>query len=167
MNIKQKPLWIRIGQRSLDVVEIYIPAGTFLTLFIAFLIQIFYRYFIVPLTWPMELSLFCYIWTILFGVCYALRDDAHITFDLIYDKAKSRGKLIMAIAGDFLILASFSIAFYPSLKYVQFMGFKKSNVLLIPMNWAYSPFLVFMIIVIGRYGYKLYRDCRSLIKGGV
>jgi TRAP-type C4-dicarboxylate transport system permease small subunit len=129
---------------------------------VVFLIQIFYRYFIVPLTWPMELSLFCYIWTILFSVGYGLRDDSHITFDLVYDRTPPGGQRIMRIAGDILVVSSFSIALYPSFKYIQFMGFKHSNAMGLPMQWVYAPYMVFMAIVIGRFGYRLYGDLRSL-----
>ena len=162
--VKQHPLQ-KSGQTILDIIEIYLPAITFTVLFVVFLIQIFYRYFIVPLTWPMELSLFCYLWTILFGVCYAQRDDEHIRFSLIYDKAKPKGQLVIRIIGNILLVSSFSIALYPSYKYVNFMGFKKSNVLLIPMNLAYFPFIIMMVILIGRFTVQLVKDLKILFRG--
>ena len=162
--VKQHPL-VRGGQTVLDIIEIYLPALTFTTLFVVFLIQIVYRYFIVPLTWPMELSLFCYLWTILFGVCYAQRDDEHIRFALVYDKAKPKGQLIMRIIANILLVSSFSIALYPSYKYVNFMSFKRSNVLLIPMNWAYFPFIIMMVILIGRFTVQLVKDIGMLFRG--
>lgn len=163
---KQHPL-ARGGQTILDIIEVYLPALTFTTLFVVFLIQIFFRYFIVPLTWPMELSLFCYLWTILFGVCFGERDDEHIRFALIYDKAKPKGQLIMRIVANILLVSSFSIALYPSYKYVNFMSFKRSNVMLIPMNWAYFPFVIMMVILIGRFTVHLVRDVRTLFRGEV
>jgi TRAP-type C4-dicarboxylate transport system permease small subunit len=163
MNKMKSPL--RIGQTFLDIIEIYIPSITFLVLFVVLLVQIFYRYFLVPLTWPLELSLFCYIWTILFSVGYGLRDDEHISFDLIYDVVNSRGKTIMRVIGDALIVSSFIIALYPSYKYVVFMGFKHSDALGLPMDWVYAPYMVFMVIVIGRFGRRLVRDIQSLIRG--
>jgi len=161
--VKRHPL-MRCGQTVLDIIEIYLPSITFITLFFVFLIQIFFRYFIVPLTWPLELSLFCYLWTILFGVCYAQRDDEHISFDLVYDKAKPKTQLIMRIIGNILLVSSFSIALYPSYKYVNFMSFKKSNVLLIPMNWAYFPFIIMMVILIGRFTVQLVKDFKILFR---
>lgn len=155
----------RIGQGVLDVVEIYIPSVTFLALFFVMLLQVFFRYFLEPLTWPLEFSLFGYIWTILFSVGYALREDEHIMFGLVYDMATSKGQVIMRIIGDTLIVVSFSIAFYPSYRFVVFMGFKHSDAMGLPMDWVYSPYMVFMAIVIGRFGRRLFRDIRSLIRG--
>lgn len=167
MSVSKQHLLKRGGQIVLDIIEIYLPALTFTTLFIVFLIQIFYRYFIVPLTWPMELSLFCYLWTILFGVCYAQRDNEHISFSLVYDLVKPKGQLIMRIIANTLLVTSFSIALYPSYKYVNFMGFKKSNVLLIPMNWAYFPFIIMMVILIFRFSIQLVKDFKLLFRGEV
>ncbi|MCJ7650699.1 MAG: hypothetical protein MUP85_18975, partial [Candidatus Lokiarchaeota archaeon] len=67
MKSKSKSIWIKIGKLFLDITEIYIPAITFSLLFIAFLIQVFFRYFLAPLTWPLEFTLMMFSWTTLFG----------------------------------------------------------------------------------------------------
>ena len=152
----------RSGSFLLDLIEIYIPSLTFITLFLAFLLQIFYRYFLVPLTWPLELTLLCFIWTALLGGLYADRDDSHVQFTIIYDMAKPKTQLWMRLIGNFMLFASFCIALYPSYDYVAFMAFKKSNVMKIPMNLAYSPFVVFLAFMIGRLGYKLFIDFKKL-----
>lgn len=156
---------MRIGKTIIDIIEIYIPSLTFSMLFVVILLQIVFRYFFTPLTWPLELSLFGYIWTILFSVGYGLRDDSHITFDIVYDKASSAGKRIMRLLGNGLVVSSFLIALYPSYRYIDFMGFKKSDALRLPMNWVYAPYMVFMIIVIGRFSAELIRDIRSFFPG--
>jgi len=163
--MEQKNLAIRIGQKVLDIIEIYIPSVTFVAMFIVLIVQIFFRYFLVPLTWPLEFSLFCYIWTILFSVGYGLRNDEHISFDLVYEALKPRAQTIMRVVGDVLVVSSFVIALYPSYKYIAFMGFKHSDAIGLPMDWVYSPYMVFMVIVIGRFGRRLVRDILSLIHG--
>jgi TRAP-type C4-dicarboxylate transport system permease small subunit len=164
MPAKQQ-LLKRSGQTVLDIIEIYLPTLSFAVLFVVFLIQIFFRYFIKPLTWPMELSLFCYLWTILLGICFAQREDEHIRFALLYDTAKPKIQLWMRILGNLLLVTSFGIALYPSYKYVDFMSFKKSNVMLIPMNWAYFPFVVMMVILIVRFSLQLWKDLKILFRG--
>ncbi len=164
MPAKQQ-LLKRSGQTVLDIIEIYLPTLSFTVLFVVFLVQIFFRYFIKPLTWPMELSLFCYLWTILLGICFAQREGEHIHFALLYDKAKPKIQLWMRILGNLLLVTSFGIALYPSYKYVDFMSFKKSNVMLIPMNWAYFPFVVMMVILIVRFSLQLWKDFKILFRG--
>ncbi|MGB2782608.1 MAG: TRAP transporter small permease subunit, partial [Atribacterota bacterium] len=127
--MKNKSIWIKIGKLFLDITEIYIPAITFSLLFIAFLIQVFFRYFLVPLTWPLEFTLMMFSWTTLFGACYAMRDDTHVKFTLIYDDASPKVKFWMRIIGNLMLFSSFIIAFVPTYNWVNFMSFKKSNVL--------------------------------------
>ena len=163
--VKSKPTWIKIGKLCLDITEIYIPAIAFSLLFIAFLIQVFFRYFLVPLTWPLEFTLMMFIWTTLFGACYAMRDDTHVKFTLIYDDASSKVKFWMRIIGNLMLLISFIIAFIPTCNWVNFMSFKKSNVLKVPMNIVFFPYVIFMIIMMGRIAYNLYIDVRKLPRG--
>jgi len=157
-------LWKRIGSFVLDFFEIYLSSVIFSSLFIVFMLQIFCRYFLVPLTWPLEFTLMAFIWVTLLGACFAQRDYSHVKFALIYDKEKPRTQTWMRIVGNALVFIAFSIALYPSYRYVNFMSFKKSNVLKIPMNIAFSPFIIFLIIMIGRLGYDLYIDVRRLLK---
>jgi TRAP-type C4-dicarboxylate transport system permease small subunit len=140
----------RSGTFILDIFEKYVPAVSFSLLFIVFMIQVFFRYFLVPLTWPLEFTLIAFIWLTLFGACFAQRYHSHVVFSLIYDKTKTKTQLFMRIAGNTLLVISFCIALYPSYKYVAFMSFKKSNVLKIPMNIAFSPYIFFLIFMIGR-----------------
>lgn len=163
--VKSKPIWIKIGKLFLDITEIYIPAIAFSLLFIAFLIQVFFRYFLVPLTWPLEFTLIMFIWTTLFGACYAMRDDTHVRFTLIYDNSSLKVKFWMRIIGNLMLLISFIIAFIPTYNWVIFMSFKKSNVLKVPMNIVFFPYIVFMIIMMGRIAYNLYIDVRKLPRG--
>ena len=139
---------------------------TFLTLFCVFVLGIFFRYFLTPLTWTLELSLICFIWTALLGGLYAKRVNSHVKFSMVYDLFSSRGQLWIRIAGNTLLLFSFILGFRPSLKYVLFMGFKKSNVLKIPMDIAFFPFVIFMAFMIGHFIYDLIIDMKILFSSG-
>ena len=165
--MNKRPIWKKIGRLFLDITEIYIPAIAFSLLFIAFLIQVFFRYFLVPLTWPLEFTLMMFIWTTLFGACYAMRDNEHVRFTLIYDNAVPKVKYWMRIIGNLMLLISFIIAFVPTYNWVHFMSFKKSNVLKVPMNIVFFPYIIFMLIMMGRIVYNLYIDIKKLPEGEV
>ena len=149
-----------------DVVEKYIPMTTFLVLFGSFILQIFCRYFLVPLTWPLELTLLCFIWVALLGGLYAKRTDSHVAFSMVYDAVSPKMQLYMRLAGNAMLFTAFCLALYPSYDYVIFMGFKKSNVLKIPMDIAFSPFLVFLVFMLGRVGRDLIDDVIVLFNRG-
>ena len=153
----------RILLKALDVLEIYIPTISFALMFVVFIIEIAYRYLIVPLTWTMEFSLMAFIWTTLFGACWALRDDSHVVFGLVYDSVGPQAQRLIRIAGNGLMFIAFCIALYPSWKFVAFMGFKKADVMQISMSLVFSPYVAFTVLTIGRTGYSLWNDVRSLM----
>jgi TRAP-type C4-dicarboxylate transport system permease small subunit len=129
------------------------------------MLEIFYRYFLVPLTWTLEFTLIAFIWVTLLGACFAQRDSSHVMFTMIYDKVKPRTQIWMRIMGNTLVFIAFSISLYPTYRYINFMSFKKSDVLKIPMNIAFSPYIVFLIIMIGRLGYDIITDFKKLNRG--
>lgn len=160
-----KKLISNVGKFIVDTIEVYIPFIAFIALFVVFLLGIFFRYFLEPLTWTLELSLICFIWVALLGGIYAKRDDSHVHFTMIYDMVSPLKQLWMRIIGNFLLVLSFSIGFVPSFKYILFMGYKKSNVLKIPMDIAFFPFILFLAFMIGRYVIDIYKDIQKLRKG--
>lgn len=154
----------RVGKIVVDTVEVYVPFATFVMLFVVFLLGIFFRYFLRPLTWTLELSLICFIWTALLGGIYAKRKNGHVMFTMVYDSCSSLVQTWMRIVGNGLLIFAFLVGFYPSLKYVLFMSFKKSNVLKIPTDISYFPFVVFLAFMIVRYSIDLVGDIRKLLR---
>ena len=163
--MKFPPSLVQTGRFLADVVELYVPVAAFCVLFLSFLTQIVARYFFKPLLWPEELSLMCFVWTALLGGLYAKRDNSHVAFSMLYDAVSPRLQTFMRIAGNALMLFAFVIAFLPSWNYVSFMSYKKSDVLLIPMNIVYFPFMVFLAVMGLRVLADLIHDLRGLTKG--
>jgi TRAP-type C4-dicarboxylate transport system permease small subunit len=154
-------------QFLLDVVELYVPMLAFLTIFVCFMIQIVSRYFFTPLMWPEELALLSFLWVALLGALYAKRHESLVVFSMVYDALKPRGQAITRIAGNALLVAAFVISFKPTLDYVVFLSYKKSSVLLIPMNIVSSVYLVFLVFVAARYTVDIVRDVRALASGAL
>ena len=162
---KRKSGWLRAGQFLLDLVEIYIPVLSFIVMFFAFIIGIFFRYALNhPLTWPQELSILGFIWTTMFGACFARRMGSHVAFTMVYDKASPKTQLWMRLIGNLLIAVAFALAFYKTADFVQFMAFQKTPVLRIPFNIGYFPYLVFMVFIFARIAVDLVKDTRKLIR---
>jgi TRAP-type C4-dicarboxylate transport system permease small subunit len=159
-------LLVKTGRFLVNVIEVYVPVITFVVLFLSFMTQIVARYFFRPLLWPEELSLMCFVWTALLGGIYAKREQAHVAFTMLYDAVKPRTQAWMRIIGNVMMLFAFVLAFYPSWKYVSFMGYKKSDVLLIPMNIVFMPFMVFLADMIVRVAIDIVVDVRLFRKGG-
>jgi len=151
----------RALQISADIVEIYIPSMTFVGMFIAFIVQIFFRYALNnPLTWPYEITVFGFMWTALFGALYAKRKNSHVKFTLIYDHLSPMKQLIIRLIGNSLICVSFIIGFYPTWDYIMFLAYDKSTVFRIPYHIVYFPFLIFLFGIIVRLILDIIADLR-------
>ena len=145
----------------LDIVEMYIPILAFLCIFVCFLTQIVSRYFLSPLMWPEELALICFLWAALLGALYAKRSDSMVAFSMIYDAVGPGMQRAMRLFGNILLAVALSISFKPSLDYVLFMGFRSSATIGIPLNIAYSCYLIFLVDIIIRYVVDIINDLRS------
>lgn len=156
----------KAGMFLVNLIELYIPIATFVVLFVSFMTQIVARYFFKPLIWPEELSLMCFVWTALLGGLYAKRTNSHVAFSMVYDAAKPSAQRWMRLAGNFLMAVALVIVYVPSWEYVQFMAYKKSDALRIPMNWAYFPFMIFLTDMIVRVLVDIIKDLKKPAGGG-
>jgi C4-dicarboxylate transporter, DctQ subunit len=51
-----------------------------------------------------------------------------------------------------LIIAAFAISFLPTVEYVWFYKIKRSNTLGIRLHYIFAIYLVFMVVIMVRYG---------------
>lgn len=139
----------KVGKFLRNCVELYIPIASFLIMFSVFVIQIVARYvFNSPVQWAYEVTVMGYLWMVVLGACYAYRDRSHVTFTLIYDKLPVKGKAVCAFLGNLLMAIAFAVMFMPACKMIGQMKIQVTSVLKIGLNIVYSPFVVFMIIIL-------------------
>ena len=62
-------------------------------MFAAFILQIVFRYLLnLPIGWTNELSVILWIWLVLFGAAFVVREEEEIRFDLIYAVGRARAR---------------------------------------------------------------------------
>lgn len=132
-----------------DCVEIYIPVLAFCGLFGVFLLQVFSRYVLNdPKSWSMEVTSMCFVWVVLLGACYAQRQKSHVTFTLIYDILPVKWKAFTAFLGNLIIAVALAVSVLPTWEYIKFMRVQKSSVLKVSLDLIYSPYMVFIALII-------------------
>ena len=58
-------------------------------MFAAFILQIVFRYLLnLPIGWTNELSVILWIWLVLFGAAFVVREEEEIRFDLLYARRR-------------------------------------------------------------------------------
>lgn len=134
--------------RLLDVVELYVPALAFLTLFIVFNAQIFARYILhSPLSWSTEISQLAFVWTALLGASYMRRMHGHIAFDMVFEMYSERGKVLATMASNMLVAIACIGSVPPTIEYLTFLGTEYTPMLHIPFSYGFAPLLVFLVMV--------------------
>ncbi|WP_109465274.1 TRAP transporter small permease [Albibacillus kandeliae] len=141
------------GRRAETVLALILGA-----LFLSFLIQIVFRYLLnLPLGWTVEFVSIAWLWGILFGYAFVVREADVIRLDIIY-AALPRGarRALDVITGT--ICAGIFIWSIPAVwGYVQFMAIEKTAYMKIPFDWVFAIYMPFMISVIIRCAISIWR----------
>jgi TRAP-type C4-dicarboxylate transport system permease small subunit len=133
-------------------------AGLLGLMFVAFLVQIVFRYFFsFPVGWASELTVATWLWLVLWGSAFVLKENEEIRFDLVYWAVGRRARRVMTFAAGVSLVALYGMAFPATWSYVTFMKVERSSYLHIRLDWMYSIYLVFAVAVIARYLWLLWR----------
>jgi TRAP-type C4-dicarboxylate transport system permease small subunit len=136
-----------------------VAAGLLAIIFVAFLVQIVMRYvFNAPVGWTTELSLAAWLWLVLWGAAFVLKDDEEIRIDLLTARASQRTRRIVGGMVALAIIVLFGMSLPGAWSYVTFMKVEKSSYLGVRMDITYSIYIVFVVAVI-------LRAVRQLVSG--
>ena len=139
-----------------------IAAGLLAVMFAAFVVQVVFRYlFNFPVGWTSELTVVMWLWLVLWGSAFVLREREEIRFDLIYGAVGRRARIAMAFVFAVAIVVLYGVSLKPSFDYVSFMKVEKFSYLKIRMDWLYSIYLIFLVAIIARYLWLLWQLLRG------
>ncbi len=148
------PWW---QKRANDVAVVLMSA-----LFLSFVLQVGSRYvFNNPIEWTLEACLTTWLWTVVWGCAFCLRDKDHVRFDILYNHVKpSTRRYFAGLSALFMVLGLLA-ALPGTWDFVSFLSIKKSPSLRIPLAYVFSIYLVFMVGVIVMYGSRLWAIVRN------
>jgi TRAP-type C4-dicarboxylate transport system permease small subunit len=130
----------------------HVLAGLLGVMFFAFMVQIVFRYFFnLPTGWTIELTVVTWLWMVLWGAAFVVKESEEIRIDLVTSIVGPRARLAMAILVSVAIVVLYSISLPATYSYVSFMKVEKSSYLKIPMNWLFSIYVLFLVAAIARY----------------
>jgi TRAP-type C4-dicarboxylate transport system permease small subunit len=153
--VKRAAAWLR--RRAENV-----AAGMLAVMFAAFVVQVAFRYLLnFPVGWASELTVVLWLWLVLWGAAFVVKENEEIRFDLLVSAVRPRARIAMGIVVAVALIALYGAAFKASFDYVAFMRVEKSSYLKIRMDWLYSIFLVFLAAAIVRYLWLLWQMLRG------
>jgi TRAP-type C4-dicarboxylate transport system permease small subunit len=133
-----------------------VAAAMLAVMFVAFLLQIVFRYlFNLPTGWSSELTVVMWLYLVLWGASFVLKEEEEIRFDLVYGSAGRRARIGMGIVCAVAVVLLYGASLPKAYDYVSFMRVEKSAYLKIPLNWLFSIYLVFCAATVVRYLWRL------------
>jgi TRAP-type C4-dicarboxylate transport system permease small subunit len=131
-------------------------------MFVAFIIQIAFRYLLnFPIGWTSELTVATWLWIVLWGAAFVLRESEEIRFDLISSAVGRRTRRGFAIVTAVALIGLYGLSLPASVDYVAFMKVQSTTYLTIRYDHLYSIFVIFAVAIIARYLWILWRALRG------
>lgn len=147
--------WLRYGAEG-------VLALLLATMFLAFLAQIVLRYFFnLPTGWTSEVTVVTWLWMVLWGAAFVLRDNEEIRLDLVYSAAPRPVRRFMGMAMAAALIALYGLSLPDTYKYVSFMQVERTSYLKIRVDHLYSIYVIFIVVVILRQLWILWRLLRD------
>ena len=147
--------WIR--RRAENVVSALLAI-----MFVAFIVQIVFRYFFnFPVGWSSELSVITWLYMVLVGSAFWLKEGEEIRFDLLAGALGPRARRVIGllVAGATVVL--FAMSLPATISYVAFMKVESSSYLKIRLDLLFSIYVVFVVAVIVRYAWAMWTALRG------
>ncbi len=121
-------------------------------MFVVFILQIAFRYLLnFPVGWTNELSSVLWVWLVLWGAAFVIREEEEIRFEIIYAAVGPRARRVMALLSAGAILLLYGMSFPAVADYVAFMKVEKTAYLKIRFDWLFSVYILFVIAILVRY----------------
>jgi C4-dicarboxylate transporter DctQ subunit len=126
-------------------------AAMLAVMFTVFILQIFFRYIVnLPVGWTHEISVIMWLWMVLFGTAFVVRDSEEIRFDILYAAVSDRTRRVMVVTTAIALIILFGISLPAVIDYVMFMKVEKTAYLKIRFDWLYSIYAIFAVAAIVR-----------------
>lgn len=146
MTLVPSSLGVWLRKRAEDV-----SVALIAVMFAAFIAQIVLRYLTdFPIGWTSELTIVCWLWLVLWGAVFIVRDEEEIRFDLIYSSLGRRTRRVVVILTSLALVTLYGISLPAVVDYVTFMKVQKSDYLGIRFDFLFSIYILFAVATIIR-----------------
>ena len=133
-------------------------AAMLATMFVVFVVQIVFRYVLnLPIGWTHEISVVMWVWMVLFGTAFVVRDNEEIRFDILYSAVGRNTRRVMVLVSSLSLVVLFAISLPAVIDYIAFMKVEKTAYLKIRFDYLYSIYGIFAVAMIVRQLYLAYQ----------
>lgn len=118
------------------------------SMFATFLLQVAARYLMdKPMGWTIEYVAIAWMWGILFGYAFVVRDDEIIRMDIVYNIMPAGVRRAMDVVAQTGCAAILLWSLPKTVEYIDFMKIERSAYLRIGFNVLFSIYVPFVVAV--------------------
>lgn len=122
-----------------------------LSMFVTFLLQIVFRYFLdLPIGWTVEWVTIAWLWGILFGYAFVVRERDVIHLDVVYEAVPRGVRRAFDVITGLFVAGVFAWTLPATWDYVDFMAIERTAYMRWPFNLVFFVYMPFAIAVIVR-----------------
>lgn len=131
-------------------------------MFTAFILQVLFRYVLNwPVGWASELTIIMWLWLVLWGAAFVVREREEIRFDIVRSSVGRRMRRVMTILSALAILFLYGWSLPAVWDYVTFMKVQQTSYLDIRYDLLFSIYILFAVATLARYAWLLDRAVRD------
>ena len=146
-----------LGRRAENLLALILAS-----LFVTFLIQIVFRYLLnLPLGWTVEYVSIAWLWGILFGFAFVVRDVDIIRLDIVYGAVPPAFQRAMDIFAGLVCAAIFLWSLPQVWDFVTFMAIEKTAYMQLRFDLVFAIYVPFAIAVVVRSLINVWQAARG------
>ncbi len=139
-----------------------VAAALLATVFISFILQIAFRYvFGWPVGWTLEVSTLAWMWLVLWGAAFIVKERDEIRFDILYSTVSERTRRGFAVVTGIVLVAIFVISLPAVVDYVTFMRVERASYIGVRLDYLFSIYVLFAVAVITRYTCRVWNALKG------
>jgi C4-dicarboxylate transporter, DctQ subunit len=148
--------------RALRRLAEHVAVALMATMFVSFLLQIFFRYVLNrPLGWTEEVTVLSWLWVVLWSAAFILSDREEVRFDIIYGIVPRRTQRGFTFVSSVALIVLLAWSLPATWKYVVFMKREHSAYLHMRFDALYSIYLLFAVACIVNHARLAWRALRA------
>lgn len=156
MKLRSIGRWLRRGAED-------IAAALLAVVFLCFVLQIVFRYLLSwPIGWTLEVSTLAWMWLVLWGSAFAVRERDEIRFDILYSAVGKRLRRAFVMVTGLALATLFAISLPAVIDYVMFMKVEKASYIGVRLDYLFSVYVIFALAAIVRSLYLVWQAARGI-----
>ena len=139
-----------------------VAAALLAIVFVSFILQIAFRYLLGwPVGWTLEVSTLAWMWLVLWGAAFVVRERDDIRFDILYSSVPDRLRRGFAIVTGLALAGIFAVSLPAVVDYVTFMKVERASYIGVRLDYLFSIYVLFALAVIVRSLYRAWAAAKG------